>query len=233
MLAIGGRPIMAEHPKEVEEITATASAALFNIGNITDVRMESIKISAEYCRKNGIPFTLDIAGMACSSLRREYVKSLLDIAVPNVIKGNYSEIKALSGDYTSAGVDSEDISVSEMETVAAGLAEKYNSVILASGKTDIIADRNRLFRIYNGTPQLSRVTGTGCMQGVLCSTFSAVTNPLVSAVSSAVIMGICGEAAESKNGSGTFMVDLIDKLSTITDSDIAEKIRMEEIKRDF
>ena len=171
VLAIGGRPIMAEHPKEVEEITKTASAAMFNIGNITDIRMESIKISAECCKKNNIPFILDIAGMACSSLRREYVKSLLDTAVPNVIKGNYSEIKALSGNYTSAGVDSEDIIISDMETIAAELAEKYDTVILASGKADIATDGNRLFRIYNGTPQLSNVTGTGCMQGAYAERF--------------------------------------------------------------
>lgn len=42
ILAAGGRPIMAEHPGEVAEITATAAALAVNLGNITDVRMESM-----------------------------------------------------------------------------------------------------------------------------------------------------------------------------------------------
>ena len=37
-LLLGGRPIMAEHPEEVEEITKTADALMLNLGNITDVR---------------------------------------------------------------------------------------------------------------------------------------------------------------------------------------------------
>lgn len=39
VLALGARPIMAEHPKEVAQITATAGALMLNLGNITDVRM--------------------------------------------------------------------------------------------------------------------------------------------------------------------------------------------------
>ena len=45
ILAVGARPIMAEHPEEVAEITETADALLLNLGNITDVRMESMKIA--------------------------------------------------------------------------------------------------------------------------------------------------------------------------------------------
>jgi len=229
VLAVGGRPIMAEHPKEVYEITETASSVMLNIANITDARMESIKKSAECCAKNNIPFVLDIAGYACSSLRRGYVDDLLKIAVPNIIKGNYSEIRSLFGGYTSVGVDSEDIGVAEIERVSAVLARKYKKVILASGKTDVITDGKRLFRVFNGTPMLSRITGTGCMQGALCGTFLSVCEPIYAAVTSAVIMGICGESAETEKGNGSFMVNFMDKLSTVTDGEVEEKIRMEEI----
>lgn len=233
VLAVGGRPIMAEHPEEVFEITQTASAIMLNIANITDVRMKSIAISAECCKENNIPFVLDITGMACSSFRRKYVNSLLNTAVPNIIKGNYSEIKALLGGYTSAGVDSEDISIAELEKVSAELARKYGTVILASGKTDIITDGSSIFHINNGTPQLSRVTGTGCMQGALCGTFLSAGIPLYAAVTAAVILGICGELAETVKGNGSFMVSLMDKLSNVTDDEIIEKLRVEEIKIDF
>lgn len=66
ILAIGGRPIMAEHPEEVEEITKTADALMLNLGNITDVRMQSMKIAAKTARTNHIPILIDLVGIACS-----------------------------------------------------------------------------------------------------------------------------------------------------------------------
>ena len=88
ILAVGGRPMMAEHPQEVAEITRTAQSLMLNLGNITDARMESILISAETAQEAGIPFLLDAVGIACSTLRRDYVNRLLNTAIPTVIKGN-------------------------------------------------------------------------------------------------------------------------------------------------
>ena len=73
ILSVGARPIMAEHPKEVEEITATADALLLNIGNITDARMEAMPISLKTAKTRGIPVVLDIAGFSCSAMRRRRV----------------------------------------------------------------------------------------------------------------------------------------------------------------
>ena len=42
---------MAEHPKEVHEITALAKALAVNLGNITDARAESIFISGGVAKK--------------------------------------------------------------------------------------------------------------------------------------------------------------------------------------
>ena len=55
ILAVGARPMMAEHPLEVEEITKTAGALMLNLGNITDVRIESMKRSVRTAAKEGIP----------------------------------------------------------------------------------------------------------------------------------------------------------------------------------
>ena len=108
ILAVGGRPMMAEHPKEVAEITRTASALMLNLGNITDVRMQSIGISAETAKRAGIPILLDAVGIACSRLRRDYMHELLSKVTPAVIKGNYSEINALHEDnYCASGVDAD------------------------------------------------------------------------------------------------------------------------------
>ena len=45
VLALGARPMMAEHPKEVSVITKSADSLLLNLGNITDIRKKSIIIS--------------------------------------------------------------------------------------------------------------------------------------------------------------------------------------------
>ena len=97
ILAAGTRPIMAEHPLEVEEITATAGALMLNLGNITDVRMESMERSLRTARKAGIPVLLDLVGVSCSSLRNDFSQNLLEIGGISVIKGNMSEILTAAG----------------------------------------------------------------------------------------------------------------------------------------
>ena len=108
ILAVGGRPIMAEHPREVSEITATAGALMLNLGNITDVRMEAMRLSARTAAEHGTPILLDAVGVACSKLRRDYACGLLEGVTPAVIKGNYSEINALYQEsYRASGVDAD------------------------------------------------------------------------------------------------------------------------------
>ena len=77
ILAAGARPIMAEHPAEVKEITETADALMLNLGSITDARMQSMEISLRAATEKGIPVVLDVVGTACSTLRREFAARLL------------------------------------------------------------------------------------------------------------------------------------------------------------
>lgn len=235
ILAVGARPMMAEHPKEVREITETADALLLNLGNITDVRMDSMRISAETAKELHIPAVLDAVGVACSALRREYAFDLLRAAPPVVLKGNYSEIKALCHvDYRSAGVDSDrDLTVSAMDCAAAELARRYHAVILASGKTDIVTDGVRLVHIHNGTPRLSEITGTGCMLGALAAAYLSAGSPLDAAVEACEVLGICGQLAETVQGSGSFQAALLDALSTVTDAALEQLICKEETNLEF
>ncbi|MBP1553351.1 MAG: hydroxyethylthiazole kinase, partial [Oscillospiraceae bacterium] len=109
VLGVGARPMMAEHPLEVAEITQTADALVLNIANITDARMQSAKISAQTAQNNNIPFITDAVGVSCSALRRKFVNDFLESFTPTAIKGNYSEIYALFNDsYNSAGVDADE-----------------------------------------------------------------------------------------------------------------------------
>lgn len=222
ILAVGARPIMAEHPMEAGVITGSAAAVMLNLGNLTDVRIESIRISAKTAHDKNVPFCLDVCGAACLKNRRDLALSVIKENIPTVIKGNYSEIFALlNEDYSSSGVDADKrLSEEEIEEASVKLAGKYDTTILASGKTDIVTDGKRVAHIKNGSPQLATVTGTGCMQGALCSAFLSVAEGYEAAVASATMFGICGELAETQKGSGTFMVNLLDRLSTVTDEEL-------------
>lgn len=226
ILAVGGRPIMAEHPDEVAEITTTAQALVLNMGNITDARIKSMLISAEVAKEKGIPFVLDMVGIACSSLRRNFALELIKKSCLTVLKGNYSEIKALYDmSYVSSGVDADTaIDVEAIASIAQQLATKHKTIVVASGKTDIVTDGHKTVRIENGTQQLAAVTGTGCMLGALCGCYLAVSANMDAAVCACVVLGICGECAATDKGNGTFMVNLMDELSTIKDIESEAKI---------
>ena len=231
ILAIGARPMMAEHPKEVSEITQNAQALMLNLGNITDARMESILISAKTAQEQGIPFLLDAVGIACSTLRREYVKELVNAATPTVIKGNYSEIQALyQQSYHSSGVDADSsLDMHTIDHAALSLTHSLGAIILASGKVDIVTDGKHLYHIHNGTPQLSQITGTGCLQGALCAAYLSAKPDLQAVVTGCAVLGICGELAQTDRGSGTFLFNLMDALSTLTDVEMEKNLKLEEI----
>ena len=231
ILAVGGRPMMAEHPLEVSEITRTAQSLMLNLGNITDARMESILISAETAQEAGIPFLLDAVGIACSSLRRDYVNRLLNTAIPTVIKGNYSEILALHRQsYHSSGVDADAaLDIRTIDHAAVSLARRLKTILLASGPVDIVTDGTRLYHIHNGTPQLSRITGTGCLQGALCAAYLSAKPGLEAVLTGCAVLGICGELARTDRGSGTFLYNLMDALSTLTDAELVQHLKLEEL----
>ena len=232
ILAVGGRPIMAEHPREVSEITATAGALMLNLGNITDVRMEAMRLSARTAAEQGTPILLDAVGVACSKLRRDYTCNLLEGVTPAVIKGNYSEINALYQEsYRASGVDADAaLDAQTVERAAAALARTRRTVVLASGKVDIVTDGTRLIRVRNGTPQLSCVTGTGCMLGALTAAYLSAASGLDAAVTACAVLGVCGQLAETERGSGSFMVGLLDALSTLQDVELERYMDLEEIE---
>lgn len=231
LLALGARPIMAEHPREVREITETSSALMLNLGNITDARMESIEISAAAAAEKNIPSLLDLVGISCSEMRRFFALDITEKYRPAVIKGNFSEIRALYDlTYTCAGVDADaSLTVSEIANAAASLAVKYGCTIIASGKTDIVTDGIQTFLVKNGCEFLSRVTGTGCMLGAICAAFLSVCTPLDAATYACSFLGVCGELAATEKGPGSFFVNLMDNIGNLTGNDIEKHIKTEEI----
>lgn len=242
LLAIGARPIMAEHPDEVAEITAIAKGLALNLGNITDARMASMKISAGAAKDKGIPFVLDLVGLSCSRLRQKYAKELLQIAVPDIIKGNISELRTLLGLPTTPGMGVE-AGQKEMVTKENALeyarifqkqAREYHTLLLATGPIDLVVSSEEAYIIANGSNALASITGTGCMNNVLAGAClagvhgisSQATNNTLAAILSCLLLGIAGENLQDiylNQGPGSFHYSLMDSISKLTPQTIAQQ----------
>ena len=192
ILAAGGRPIMAEHPAEVAEITRNSHALALNLGNITDARMKSMPESLKTAASLHIPVMLDLVGTACSNLRYEFAQKLMNIHMPELLKGNMSELLAMSGQTAHAiGIDAgvqdvlTDANRSHLKELFQEKASRWNTTLLITGKEDMIVSASKCEFITNGTPAMSQITGTGCMLGMICATYLAVTDPFTAALSAA------------------------------------------------
>lgn len=238
ILAAGARPIMAEHPEEVREITASADALGLNLGNLTDARRTSILLSGEEAARRNIPTILDLVGIGCSSLRRSLVKEFLEMretcmaesrnTAPLILKGNLSEILVLSGmeqgtRLSVSGVDARPQDVVNDQTrdgiakELQRLAVRHRAVLMATGATDVISDGETTYLIENGSKRMASVTGTGCMVTALTAAWISEGMLLPGALLGAVMFGVCGElAAGDWRGSGTYQVRLMDELSLCT-----------------
>jgi hydroxyethylthiazole kinase len=232
VLAVGAKPIMAEHPAEAAEITAASKALAINLGNITDIRMEAMLISGKTARERSIPSIIDIVGVGCSKLRLDFAQKFIAECHPGVIKGNLSEIKALCGFQNDArGIDAGEKDALTNDTMADSIAmlkslsSKTGSVVAATGVIDMITDGTGTYLIENGCEMLSLITGTGCMLNVLAASFISAGNIIGGAVLAAAFMGVCGELARTAEGTGTFRTALLDRISSIPDQGFKEKIR--------
>lgn len=232
VLAVGAKPIMAEHPLEVSEITIVSKALGVNLGNITDIRMQSMLISGKTAYENKIPHVIDLVGVGCSKLRLEYAKEYISQCHPNVIKGNMSEIKALYGiESNSKGIDVgvsdvvTDKNIDETIQMLKKLSIKTNSVVVATGVVDIITNGNDTYLINNGCEMLSMITGTGCMVNALIASYISSKNIFEGTILAVALMGICGELSRDAKGTGSFRNQLIDNMFSISDDIIRKNLR--------
>ena len=162
---------------------------------------------------------LDLVGTACSNLRYEFANRLMNIHMPELLKGNMSELLAMSGQTAHAiGIDAgdedtvTDINRIHLQKLFQEKAAQWNTTLLITGKEDMIVSANKCSFIKRGTPAMSQITGTGCMLGMICATYLAVTDPFTAAFTAATEFGIAGERAEkNSSGPGSFQVELFDQ----------------------
>lgn len=228
ILASGASPIMADDPLEVCEITKMCDSLVINMGTLKQNTVKSMLLAGKQANESGKLVVFDPVGVGASKFRKETAMKLLKEVRFDVIRGNISEIKTLcEGNDNSYGVDAdkEDAvtkdNLEEVIKMAKDLAEKIDAVIVITGEADLVTDGRKVYCIRNGVPEMSRITGTGCMlDGVIAGFIGSNKDKVLEAATTAVsAMGICGEYAKEKAaGTGTFKVHLMDAMSNIDET---------------
>lgn len=217
-LAIGGSPLMSYSREEAEEVIKISSAVVINIGTMNSERLELFLQAGKFANKYNKPVILDPVGCFATKTRMEFTKKLLDEINFTVIKGNLAEIKSIAGlKFDGQDVDSEDGEIDE-ESLK-DIARKLNSTIALTGKIDYVANKEEVIKLYNGTPKLKGITGTGCMTASLIGAYlGAGINSFEGAKFGVATMGICGQLSDKEEiGLGTFKVNLMDNASKFND----------------
>jgi len=234
----GALPVMADGPNDGPEMAHGASAVLLNTGQVNDSLSEAIYETGLAANELGVPVVLDPVGMGSTPTRNELVERLLTDVEFAAIKGNYGEITALAGAEAEVkGVESVG-EYDEIEATAQAVAESADTVVVASGETDIVATADAVYRVEAGHEMMGEVVGTGCVLGGAVATFcGGLEDTLTAALHATLAFGLIGERAADNEYSGpaSYHTNLLDAIWNLTpeaasDLDVDLSERVERVK---
>ena len=242
LLACGGSPIMSDEPDDVSDITSICGGLNINIGTLNQRSIEAMFAAGKKAKELKHIVLLDPVGAGASKLRTDTALKILNEIKPDVIRGNISEIKTLAlGSGTTKGVDADaadtvtEENLDAMVSFAKAFSEKSGAVIAITGAIDLVADSKNCYIIRNGSPLMSRITGTGCMLSGIASAYAvANSDNLTEAVAASVcLMGLAGEVGVSVmqdgEGNSTLRNHIIDAICNM-DADKLNKGAKYEIR---
>ena len=236
LLACGASPIMADELEDALEITAICGGLNLNLGTLNRRTIPAMFAAGKRAGELGHPVILDPVGVGASALRTDTALRLLQEVKCTVIRGNISEIKTLAlGSGTTRGVDADtaDRVTGEVPAFVRDLARRTGAIIAVTGAVDLVTDGERAFYIYNGSPMMSTVTGTGCQLSALTAAFVAANpqRPLEASAAAVCAMGLCGEIAHSRltaqDGNASYCRYIIDAMYRLTPAALEKGARYE------
>ncbi len=227
-LAYGASPIMAKSAEEIEEIVNQADSMVLNLGTITPNKAKAMLTAGEKAAQLGIPIIIDPVGVGASSYRYRLFQDLISRFRPKVIRGNGAEMAHIVDvSWKHRGVDAIEEDKRFLE-IAQAVAERYQTVTVVTGKTDVITDGNRKAKLFNGHEYLPIVTGTGCLATALIgATLSVEEDPFIASIAALTYFEVASEkAGEKADGPGSFAVYLMDELYQLEVQEMEKKSRI-------
>ncbi|MCI7703316.1 MAG: hydroxyethylthiazole kinase [Clostridiales bacterium] len=242
LLACGGSPIMADDIDDAPAITRICGGLVLNIGTLNARTIETMHAAGKVAGELGHPIVLDPVGAGASQLRTDTAAALIDGLPVTVVRGNMSEIKALTGAATATrGVDANpddavtEDNLAEVAAVVRELAGKLGCIVAVTGAIDLVATAERAVAVRNGRAIMGKITGTGCMLDTIIAAY-AVANPdraLEATVAAIAGWGLAGEVAEGRmgalDGNASFRTYLIDAAYNMTAAQLMDGARVEEL----
>jgi hydroxyethylthiazole kinase len=164
----------------------------------------------------GIPVILDPVGAGATALRTAAVRQIMGACSVAVLRGNASEILSLeSAGIKTKGVDSS-LGLTEAGVEAAmRLAREKHCIVAVSGEEDCISDGRQVYRVANGQPLMTKVTGIGCGLSAVTAAFCAVADGdcLRATAAAFGFYGLCADLAiRESDKPGSFFVAFLDRL---------------------
>lgn len=227
LIAMGASPVMAHAENEVEEMVAFAGSLVLNIGTLNDRWVDAMVLAGKRATALGKPIILDPVGSGATGLRTAAAKRILTETTVSVVRGNASEVLSLGVTHVGGkGVDAIH-AVDDAEAVAKELAGTLGTVVAITGPVDLVTDGERVVRITGGHCLMPVVTGTGCSATAVIGAFLAVDPDALSAAATGLaFFGIAGEEAGGRSaGPGTFMINMLDALYTLSPEEVAGRCR--------
>ncbi len=222
LLAIGASPIMSLFDKEIRELTRWADALYINTGSLDEGQQSAMRLAAAEAFGSSIPWVLDPVATTASRQRAEFALELIEKFHPSIIRGNASEIRALSAlvsgtcSYADVrcGVDSTHEGPAVLED-AKILSRLSGATVAMSGATDFVVTPDTVDTVSGGAAIMSRVTAMGCVASAVCAAFASTeVSGREAAVKALELMKKAGSAAAKlSRGTGSFHVAFLDELS--------------------
>lgn len=214
LLSIGASPVMSHAEEELDELIALSKAVVINPGTLNPLFVARCERACRAANQRGVPVILDPVGAGATRYRTDTCLRLMTDYQIAIIRGNASEILALSGQTGGTkGVDS--VAGSEEAVLGAtALSRQYLATVVVSGKKDLVTDGDALFFSERGSALMPMITGTGCLLTAVIGAFHTVEKNRAAAAHAAVeFYGMCGEKAEKQSaGPGTFRAHFLDAL---------------------
>ncbi|SDZ16961.1 hydroxyethylthiazole kinase [Bacillus sp. 166amftsu] len=234
LLALGASPVMAYAKEEVAEMASIAGALVLNMGTLRPEEVEAMLIAGKSANTHHVPVLFDPVGAGATSYRTEvarYIPSEVKLAM---LRGNAAEIaNVINEKWEIKGVDA-GTGNGDVVGIAKQAADELDTVVVVTGKEDVVTDGERTVIIRNGHPILTKVTGTGCLLTSVMGAFAAVEKDYVkAAVAALTFYGVAAEIAASKTveqGPGSFQIEFLNQLANVTANDIEQYGNIQEVQ---
>ena len=219
-LAAGASPAMLHAPEEVADFTPLAGALTINIGTLSAPWVDSMLIAAQTAQAHSVPWVLDPVAHFATPYRAKVAQDLL-AQIPDIVRGNASEIIALAGGTGAGkGADSGD-SVTDAQASATALARAQGCVVAVTGPVDFVTDGTRQVTITGGADIMPKVTALGCSLTALMGAYAAVAPAFDATLAALVHFAEAGDrAARVSDGPGSFSVHFLDQLHALQPNDL-------------